>query len=426
LILLGALLLGGSGAAPDAARPNVILIMTDDQGYGDLGCYGHPVIRTPHIDRLAKEGVRLTRFYAGGCVCTPSRAALMTGCEPRAVGLEKHVIFPNQTRGLHPDEVTIAEICKGAGYATACFGKWHLGNAPPLLPVDQGFDEWFGIPYSNDMSAKEQAIRGRADYPHSLPVMRGHEVLEWEPDQSSFTRDFTEGAIDFVRAHASERFFVYLPHPMPHIPLYTGAPGESNAGLYADVIEEIDAGIGRLLDTLDDLEIADDTLVIFTSDNGPWLPFKAHGGSAGPLRDGKGTVFEGGIRVPCVMRWPNGLDAGRRVDDAISMIDILPTIAGLVGVAPPDVVDGVDVLRTLRGGAGPERLLRFDQARGERGAMIRGRWKYHVVSGELYDLHVDPGEKWNVADAHPGIVEAFGRDLETWNVLESRQVGASR
>ena len=302
-ILLTLLAILGCQAVPtarDASRPpNIVLVFTDDQGYGDLSCYGHPTIHTPHVDALAAGGTKLTQFYVASPVCSPSRAALLTGCYPKRVGMHKHVIFPDYDYGLHTDEVTLADLLRGEGYATGCFGKWHLGHRPGLLPTDQGFDVFAGVPYSNDMA---QIHRGPdTKYKYRFPWMEQSEVVEWEPDQRLLTRRATEAAVDFIDAHAEEPFFVYVPHSMPHIPLYASAEFEGNSprGLYGDVIEEIDWSVGQLAAALERHGLTNDTLFLFTTDNGPWLPFKRDGGSAGLLSRREGQQLGG--RSACAM-----------------------------------------------------------------------------------------------------------------------------
>ena len=304
-----------------ASDPNFVIIFADDQGYGDLSCFGSETIKTPNVDRLAEEGRKFTSFMVASPVCTPSRAALLTGCYPKRVGMHQHVLFPTSTKGLNPSEHTIADHLKSQGYATACFGKWHLGHHPEVLPTSNGFDTYLGIPYSNDMNhpdnkGKPQGGPAGMDIlwkdPESTltkwktPLIKNEEIIELPVDQRTVTRRYTQNAIDFIKKHRDESFFVYLPHSMPHIPLYVPDdvrdPNPLNA--YINVIEHIDSEVGRLLKTLDELKLSDNTYVIYTTDNGPWLPFKHHGGSAGPLREGKGTTFEGGQRVPCLIRGP--------------------------------------------------------------------------------------------------------------------------
>ena len=309
-----------------AEPPNFIIIFADDQGYGDLGSFGSETIKTPNIDRLAEEGRKFTSFMVASPVCTPSRAALLTGCYPKRVGMHQHVLFPTSKKGLNPSEHTIADHLKGQGYSTACFGKWHLGHQPEVLPTSNGFDTYLGIPYSNDMNHPDNKGKPKGgpdgmdilwNDPESTltkwttPLIKDEKIVELPVDQRTVTRRYTQAAIDFVETHQDKPFFVYLPHSMPHIPLYVPDdvrdPNPLNA--YINVIEHIDHEVGRLLDTLDRLKLTENTYVIYTTDNGPWLPFKHHGGSAGVLRDGKGTTFEGGQRVPCLIRGP-GIPAG--------------------------------------------------------------------------------------------------------------------
>jgi arylsulfatase A-like enzyme len=417
----------------DASRPNVVLVFTDDQGYGDLGCFGSPYVDTPNVDRMAAEGARFTDFQAAP-VCTPSRAALMTGSYAARVGLAEGVLFPGDDEGLHPDEVTVADVLSGAGYATTCIGKWHLGDHHPFLPTDHGFDSYFGIPYSNDM--REENPNATRPLP-PLPLVRDDEVIEEKPDQSRLTRRYTDEAISFVEDHAGEEpFFCYLAHTMPHVPLYASEPfeGGSYGGLYGDVIEEIDHGVGRLLDALDRAGVAEDTLVIYTSDNGPWLAMDHDGGDPGPLRGGKQTAYEGGHRVPTVVRWPGVVPAGTVCRELATTMDLLPTLAGLAGVpdaAPADrVVDGVDVSSLLaepETAATPrEEFAYFDSGGDLRAVRDDEGQKYYPEEGELYDLHRDVGERTDVSDDRPAVVarlaerfEAVAADLEA----NSRPVG---
>ena len=399
-----------SAAVTDEARPpNVVIFFTDDQGFGDLSCFGHPTIHTPNVDRMAAEGVKLTQFYVASPVCSPSRAALLTGCYPKRVGMHEHVIFPAYDHGLHPEEVTIADVLSGAGYATGCFGKWHLGHRPGLLPTSQGFDVFFGIPYSNDMS---QFHRPEGNgYRHSLPLLRDETVIEWEPDQRLLTRRCTEEAVAFIDAHADQPFFVYVPHAMPHIPIYASEAfaGRSPRGTYGDVIEEIDWSVGEVLDALDRHGIGDETLVIFTTDNGPWLPYKEQGGSAGPLAGGKGGNLEGGQRVPFVARYPDRIPAGIVQREIATTMDLLPTIAGLAGVRLREdrTIDGHDIMPLLEGVEGvdsPTSSFLYYTSRGELAGIRRGRWKLLLEPGTLHDVESDVSEQWDRADRHPELV----------------------
>ncbi len=415
MILLAVALLPGNGRsqveanprASAARRPNFVIVFTDDQGYGDLSCFGHPTIHTPHLDALAAGGMKLTQFYVASPVCSPSRAALLTGCYPKRVGMHRHVVFPQDDHGLHPDETTIAEVLRAGGYATAAFGKWHLGHRQGLLPTDQGFDEWFGVPYSNDMAQIHRKPGNK--YRFRLPLMRGTtaegcEVVEWEPDQRLLTRRYTEAAIDFIDRHHAEPFFVYLPHSMPHIPIYASAEfeGTSPRGLYGDVIEEIDWSVGQLVARLKEHGVFEDTVFLFTSDNGPWLPFKQNGGSAGPLRDGKGTNWEGGQRVPAIVSWPGRIPAGGVVREVVTTMDVLPTFAAIArtGWEPERGIDGHDVRALFRGRAGqksPTDTFLYYQAKGPLAAIRKGDLKLWLESGEVYDLAVDVSEQWDLS-----------------------------
>ncbi len=400
-----------SGAAPrvNTKLPNFVIIFTDDQGYNDLGCYGSPTIKTPHLDKMAAEGLKFTDFYVAASVCTPSRAALMTGCYPRRVSLP-HVLFPNTRIGINPDEITIAEILKGQGYATMCIGKWHLGHLPPFLPTRHGFAHYFGLPYSNDMRPETNPRR----YP-PLPLIRDENIIEENPDQSRLTERYTDEAIRFISENKGRPFFLYLPHTMPHVPLYVSERfrGKSAGGLYGDVIECIDWSAGQILDTLARLGLADNTLVVFTTDNGPWLQRGKHGGSALPLRAGKGTMYEGGFRVPCIMRWPGRIPAGAVCSEMATTMDLLPTMARLAGTEPPSdrIIDGKDIWPLMAGAAGarsPHEAFYYYTGNNLR-AVRSGEWKL-VFEGTrrrevaaLYNLEADIGETENVIAERPAV-----------------------
>jgi len=423
-------------------RPNVVVFFTDDQGYGDLSCFGHPTIHTPNIDRLAREGAKLTQFYVPSPVCSPSRAALLTGCYPRRIDMHEHVVFPEDEHGLHPDEVTLAEVLRGEGYATGAFGKWHLGHRRGLLPTDQGFDAFFGVPYSNDMSQFHR--RPGAKYRLHLPLMRGDEVVAWEPEQPELSRDCTDAALAFLDESREGPFFIYVPFSMPHIPIYASeeASGRSPRGLYGDVIEEIDASVGRVLDRLDEHGLAGDTIVVFTTDNGPWLPYEARGGTAGPLRGGKGTNWEGGQRVPCVVRWPAEIPAGSVRREVMTTMDLLPTLAGAAGAELPAhrAIDGADVRGVLRGDAEAAAAIRdrpfvYYTSRGRLAGVRRGPWKLMLYDLQeeaevrrLFDVEVDVSEQWNRAAARPELadeLEALARDLDAELAANARPRGRS-
>lgn len=400
------------GVSAGEAPPNLVVVFTDDQGWGDLSCQGHPTIDTPHIDALARNGLRLTQFYVASPVCSPSRAALLTGCYPKRVGMHKHVIFPQYDYGLHTDEVTIADLLRAKGYATGCFGKWHLGHRPGLMPTDQGFDTFYGVPYSNDMTQFHR--KADTKYEYRLPLLRDSEVIEWEPDQHLLTRRYAEEAVAFIEANRERPFFVYLPHSMPHIPIYASETfeGTSARGLYGDVIEEIDWSVGEIVAALERNDLLENTLIVFASDNGPWLSFKEDGGTAGPLRGGKGTNWEGGQRVPFVAHWPSGIRPGRTSDQVMTAMDLLPTVAALVGAELPTdrVIDGRDASALLLGDEErrlPEQPFLYYTSQGELAGIRLGPWKLMLEQGELYQLEHDISEKWNRAERYPERVEAL-------------------
>ncbi|WP_231603016.1 sulfatase family protein [Neorhodopirellula pilleata] len=423
-------------AAGREGSPNVIVIFTDDQGYGDLGCFGSQTIATPNLDRLASEGRRYTSFYSACSVCSPSRAALLTGCYPKRVGMHKHVLFPQSDYGLNASEYTIADHLHANGYATACVGKWHLGHHAETLPTSQGFDSYYGIPYSNDMNHPDNKGKPRlpsdklwADQETAVtiwntPLVQNEEIIELPVDQRTITRRYTDRAIEFVKANQEKPFFLYLPHSMPHIPLYVPDdvydPNPQNA--YKCVIEHIDAEVGRLVQTLRDLELADNTLVIYTSDNGPWLQFKNHGGSAGPLREGKGTTFEGGQRVPCIMWAPGRIPAGTSTDAFVSTIDLLPTIASVTGHPLPenDRIDGMDVSATFASDSSPREEFVFYSAQGILEGIRIGDWKYlekkqgktSKINHFLFNLAQDLGEQDNRYEQEPTVAAKLKSRME--------------
>lgn len=422
------------------AQPNVIIIFTDDQGYGDLGCFGSTRIKTPNIDRMAAEGRTYTSFYTACSVCSPSRAALLTGSYPKRVGMEKHVLFPKSDYGLNPTEHTIADHLKAQGYATACIGKWHLGHLPELLPRGNGFDSYFGIPYSNDMNHPDNSQKPRlksdelwADQTTSLshwntPLLLNEEIVELPVDQRTITRRYTDEAIKFVTANQDRPFFLYLPHSMPHIPLYVPDDVyDANAdNAYKCVIEHIDAEVGRLLNTVRELGLSENTLIVYTSDNGPWLQFKNHGGTAGPLRAGKGTTFEGGQRVPCVMWAPGRIPPGTTTNAFTSTMDLLPTIAKLTGEPLPEKlkIDGFDISSTFTTDQTARNELLFYSSHGQLEGIRLGDWKLlekkprqsankngtntnkSPAKGQqfLFNLANDLGEQQNLHASRPEVV----------------------
>ena len=410
----------GLANAQEQRKPNFVIIFCDDLGYGDLSCYGAKKIRTPNLDRMAEEGMHFNSFYACAPVCTPSRAGLLTGRYPIRSGLT-NVLFPNSQDGIDDTEITLAEALKTCGYATACIGKWHLGHQPSFLPTRHGFDYYFGIPYSNDMDVPK-----RGDPP--IPLMRNEAIIEQPADQDTLTRRYTEEARRFIAEHKNEPFFLYLPHTMPHVPLHASPSfaGRSPGGLYGDVVEEIDWSVGEILAELKQQGLDGNTLVIFTSDNGPWLSQRENGGSAGKLRLGKGTTFEGGMREPCIMRWPVTIRAGSVYDGPAGTLDLFPTLVGLAGGSLPEgrVYDGCDIRPVLmEEGVRPAKEFYYFNGQ-ELQACRHGRWKAKKpfkghVYGEplahpwlLFDLERDPGETTNLADRHPAILASLQMKMD--------------
>ena len=420
---------------PEDRPLNFVIIFCDDLGYGDLSSFGNPVIQTPNLDQMVQEGQKWTQFYVADPVCTPSRSALMTGRYPIRTGMtskQRAVLFPDSGSGLSPDEITIAEVLKQKDYATAHVGKWHLGHLPQFLPTSQGFDYYYGIPYSNDMSAESGYGRTyheqRSDldfYPdfekYHVPIMENEQILEQPADQNTITKRYTEKARQFIIDNQAQPFFLYLAHSMPHIPLFASEQfrGNSKRSLYGDVIEEIDWSVGQVLQTLRDLELDQNTIVMFSSDNGPWLSFETHGGSAGPLRAGKGTTFEGGQRVPTIFWGPGNVEPGL-VNELGSTLDIINTIASLSGTEIPDdrKMDGYDLSPVLQEQSVSPRTDFYYWAFSELHAVRSGPWKLHVQQREpvhygniaemegpeLYHLEADISEKYNVYDAQPEVV----------------------
>ncbi len=419
-------LLLGLQAIAAPAKPNIVLIFIDDMGYADIGPFGNTKLRTPHLDTLAKEGRKFTSYYAAP-VCSMSRASLLTGCYNSRVSLPG-VIQPWFRIGLNPAEDTIADVLKKQGYATACFGKWHLGHDPEFMPLRQGFDEYFGIPYSNNM---RKGYGPQKDTP-PLPLYQGEKILETEPDQSQFTRRFTEEAIKFIRVKKDQPFFVYLPHPMIHVPLFASAgfKGKSAEGLIGDAIEEIDWSVGQITATLKELNLEENTLVVFTSDNGPDRR------DATPLRGRKGSTYEGGVREPCIMRWPGKIPAATTCDQIIGNIDMLPTFASLAGAKlnPNTTIDGVDASSLLFDAtpkAARDTHLYYNPNIGEVSAIRQGDWKLFLqtpvrkmnesnktgpnTGPALYNLKTDEAETTNVAGKNPEIVTRLAAEAEKRN-----------
>ncbi len=418
-------------AAQEDRPPNLVLIFADDLGYGDIGAYGHPTIRTPNLDRMAAEGMKFTQFYVGASVCTPSRAALLTGRLPIRSGMvsdRRRVFFPDSRLGLPDREITIAEALRGVGYATGMVGKWHLGHLKPFLPTNHGFDSYYGIPYSNDMDRvaggewQEIFWDPKSEY-WNVPLLRDTEIIERPVDQETITRRYTQEAVAFIKDHAAEPFFLYLAHSMPHTPLFRSAAfaGRSKAGLYGDVIEEIDWSVGQIMKTLEEEGIAENTLVFFTSDNGPWLIFRTHGGSAGLLRDGKGTTYEGGMRVPALAWRPGMIPEGVVNSALVTAMDVFPTALGMAGAPVPDdrVIDGMDIGHILRGSdeEAHDMILYY---RGTRIFAARvGPWKAHFITQRAYvgddpaprdppilnHLEHDPAERFDLSAERPEVLE---------------------
>lgn len=417
--------------AETPAPPNLIVIYADDLGYGDLGCFGHPTLATPQLDRMAAEGLKLTQFYSAAPVCTPSRAALLTGRLPLRSGMcsnTRRVLFPDSNGGLPDSEITLAEVLKGQGYATACIGKWHLGHLPQFLPTRHGFDSYFGVPYSNDMDRVAEAPKGRAAFqePRSeywnVPLMRNEQIIERPADQTTLTRRYTDEALRFIREHRDRRFFLYLAHSMPHVPLFRSPQfaDRSRRGLYGDVVEEIDASTGQVLELLRQLKIDRQTLVVFCSDNGPWLIFNEQGGSAGLLRDGKGSTWEGGVREPTICWWPGQIEPGRTSAELGSTMDLFATMHKLCGAELPAdrVLDSYDLTPVLLGQGASHRKTVFYYRGYQLMAVRHGPWKAHFQTqasyGQpapvrhdppiLYHLERDPGEQWDVAAQQPEVL----------------------
>lgn len=434
VVLLG--LLSTSACAQIRKVPNVVLILADDMGYGDLNCYGSTGYTTPNLDKLAAGGIRFTNFYVSQAVCSASRAALLTGCYSNRVGIAG-ALNPSSVVGLNPQEETIAEVLKKRGYKSAIFGKWHLGFQPQFLPLQQGFDEYFGLPYSNDMWG--YGINGEHKNPKYRPLRlidgneEGKEIVTMD-DQAQLTTRYTERAVSFINKHKKEPFFLYVPNSMPHVPIAASDKfkGKSEQGRYGDVMMEIDWSVGQIMEALSKNGLTENTLVIFTSDNGPWLNFGNHAGSAGGLREGKGSSWEGGQRVPCIMNWPGHIPGGLICNKIASTIDILPTLANIANAPLPErKIDGVNILPLMTGepNANPREVFLYYFKANCLEGVRKNQWKLVLphqsrtyegfapgkdgiggntasvqVETALYDLRRDPGERYDVKDQNPDIV----------------------
>jgi arylsulfatase A-like enzyme len=456
---LGRAALAASGAGANGGnggkKLNFVFLFTDDQGYQDVGCFGSPLIKTPNLDRMAAEGMKFTDFYVAASVCSPSRLALMTGCYPPRVG-NLPVLFPASKIGLNPEETTIAEMLKAAGYATGAIGKWHLGYQKQFLPTSNGFDSYLGIPYSNDMTVAAdmefapdarlgegftaEKVKAGEKKKGQVPLMRDEKVIDYPVDQTTLTQRYTAEAVRLLNLNKDRPFFIYLAYTMPHVPLWASDKfkDKSRRGLYGDVVEEIDWSVGEILKTIKQLGLDENTLVFFCSDNGPWLSMGANGGCALPLRGGKFSTWEGGMREPTIMRLPGKIPAGKVCAEVAGTIDMLPTIAGLAGAKLPGrVIDGKDIWPLMTGQSGaksPHEAYYYYRA-GTLEALRQGKWKLRLVGEapkkakagakknakddakekagpaekgpELYDLAADIGETINLADKNPDVVAAL-------------------
>ncbi|MEI6864516.1 sulfatase [Flavicella sp.] len=402
-------------------QPNFIIIFTDDQGYADIGVYGAQDFKTPHLDKMAEEGLKFTNFYVPASVCTPSRAGLLTGSYPKRIGLHKNVLFPFSTTGLNPNEIIIPEILKPLGYITACIGKWHLGHQQKFMPNNQGFDYFYGVPYSNDMDGYAYTNPSFKSPP--LPIYKNTKKVAEGTAQDSLTIKWTNAAVSFIKENKNKPFFMYLAHNMPHVPWHVSKKfkGSSKKGLYGDVIQELDWSVGEILKTLKETGLDDNTMVIYTSDNGPSI-HKKNGGSALPLRGGKASTWEGGLRVPCIIRWPKKIPANKEVSQLITAMDFLPTIATIAKADKTllkNKIDGYDIsnllfskdLKTL---SSPYDAFYYYGRNGDLEAVRRGDWKFHKMKYNptekyydtikaLYNLKNDIGEQHNLIGKHPKI-----------------------
>jgi len=418
--------------ANEAKKPNFIVIFCDDLGYGDLSCFGNPTIHTKSLDQMAQEGQKWTQFYVSSPVCTPSRSSVMTGRLPCRTGMcsnKRRVLFPNSNGGIPAEELTIAEALKADGYSTACIGKWHLGHLKPFLPTSNGFDYYYGIPYSNDMDKVKEAPKGRialtepkVEY-FNVPLMRNEEIIERPCDQTTITRRYTEETVKYIEENQDNPFFIYLAHSLPHVPLFRSPEfeGTSRRGYYGDVIEEIDWSVGQVLEKLKQTGLDKNTLVVFTSDNGPWLIFDDHGGSAGPLRGGKGSTWDGGMREPTIFWWPETIPAASVSAEIGSTLDLFATFHALAGLPVPTerVLDSHDLSPVLKQTGKSTRDDMFFYRGYELMAVRKGPWKMHLKTQDgygqskpaehnpplLFNLDEDPGESRDLAKANPAVIQ---------------------
>lgn len=415
-------ILFGCETTPSRQKPNIVILFCDDMGYGDMTHTGHPTIYTPNLDKMAANGMKLTNFYSSSPACTASRYSLLTGKYPIRSGFD-WVLNPNSKRGIHPKETTLAELLKNEGYATACYGKWHLGSTKKeYLPLQNGFDEYLGLPYSNDMRPPK--------WP-SIPLLSGNDTLELDPDQSILTKLYTEKAIGFIKKNKSNLFFIYLPYAMPHVPLYASKDFEEKSarGKYGDVIEEIDWSVGQIIKTLKEQNLDENTLVFFTSDNGPWIIKGLRGGSSGLFRDGKGSTWEGGMRVPAIAYWPKTIPPATVCMTPASTVDLFETIRELTGASIPNgkINDGNSIAPLLlQNGDLPANRAFFFYGRGnELHAIRKGSWKLHIKTYSqtgkqyfdgkiplLFNLNEDPSEEHDVAEEHPAVIQDLMAEIE--------------
>lgn len=411
-----------SSSSSKNSHPNIIILFADDLGYGDLGVYGHPTIRTPNLDAMASNGMKFTNFYSGSPACTASRYALLTGRYPIRSGFP-WVLHPNSSRGIHPKEYTLAEGMKDAGYATACFGKWHLGTTKKIyLPLQNGFDEYLGLPYSNDMIPPRW---------NDIPLMEGNDTIAVNPNQNTLTQKYTERAIDFITRHSQNPFFIYVPFAMPHIPLHPGGKftGKSLRGKYGDVVEELDWSVGEILNALEKNKLSENTLVIFASDNGPWLIKNQEAGSSGLLRDGKGSTWEGGMRVPMMASWKGKIAPASLTTQPTSTLDLYTSLLKLVGQKIPEgtIYDGKDVSNIFLGEKKSEKVEHpfFYYGPKKLHAIRKGKWKLHIHTSSqtrkdyfngtlplLFNLNEDPSEKYDLSKQHPDVVNTLLQEIE--------------